>query len=252
MSTLEMLTLRLRRQELTRDDGGRAVWRTLTGEDVIPARAVGILVCDVWDQHWCRGAEERVDAMAARINELLQAARGRGVLIIHSPSDTMDFYAGNQARERVWEAPRVPLPEEREHIDPPLPIDDSDRGCDTKETVEYRVWHRQHRAIHIDEDQDFITDEGQQVYSIIIKRNIRRLLYVGVHTNMCILNRGFGIKQMVRWGVPVALVRDLTDAMYNPAKPPYVSHDEGTQLVVGFIEKFWCPSVSSEDLIAAL
>ena len=72
---------------------------------------------------------------------------------------------------------------------------------------------------------------------------------MGVHTNMCVLNRSFAIKQMVRWGVNIALVRDLTDTMYNPAMPPYVSHDEGTQLVIGYIEKFWCPSVSSDDLL---
>jgi len=249
MSDLEMLHLTMRRQELGKDIGGHTAWRTLTGEEVVPARAVGILICDMWDQHWCRGAEERVDAMAPRMNDVIQAARARGALIIHSPSDTMDFYRGQPARERVWEVPRVPLPDEREHIDPRLPIDDSDEGSDTGETVAYRVWHRQHRAIQIDETNDYITDEGQQVYSIIIKRHVRRLLFMGVHTNMCVLNRSFGIKQMVRWGIPVALVRDLTDTMYNPAMPPYVSHDDGTRLVVEFIEKFWCPSLSSEDLL---
>ena len=71
---------------------------------------------------------------------------------------------------------------------------------------------------------------------------------MGVHTNMCILNRSFGIKQLVRWGVPIALVRDLTDAMYNPVRAPYVSHNEGTQLVIGYIERFWCPSITSGDL----
>ena len=72
-----------------------------------------------------------------------------------------------------------------------------------------------------------------------------------MHTNMCILNRTFSIKQMVRWGVDIALVRDLTDAMYNPARPPYVSHEEGTRLVVEYIEKFWCPTVTSDEVLAA-
>jgi hypothetical protein len=42
--------------------------------------------------------------------------------------------------------------------------------------------------------------------------------------------------------MPIALIRDLTDALYNPARPPYVSHEEGTRLVVEYIEKFWCPT----------
>jgi hypothetical protein len=28
-----------------------------------------------------------------------------------------------------------------------------------------------------------------------------------------------------------------------------VSHDEGTRLVVEFIESFWCPSLVSDDLL---
>jgi len=74
------------------------------------------------------------------------------------------------------------------------------------------------------------------------------VLVMGVHTNMCVLNRSFAIKQMVRWGMRVALIRDLTDAMYNPARPPYVSHAEGTDLVIGYIERFWCPSVDSREI----
>ena len=51
------------------------------------------------------------------------------------------------------------------------------------------------------------------------------------------------------WGVRCVLVRDLTDAMYNPQKAPYVSHERGTELVVEYIEKYWCPSILREDLI---
>jgi hypothetical protein len=29
---------------------------------------------------------------------------------------------------------------------------------------------------------------------------------------------------------------------------PYVSHDEGTRLVIEFIEKFWCPTIESHQL----
>jgi hypothetical protein len=54
---------------------------------------------------------------------------------------------------------------------------------------------------------------------------------------------------MVRWGVNIALARDLTDTMYNPAVRPYVSHEEGTRLVIEFIEKHWCQTILSEDLV---
>lgn len=71
---------------------------------------------------------------------------------------------------------------------------------------------------------------------------------MGVHTNMCVLNRSFAIKQMVKWGVSTLLVRDLTDAMYNPKMKPFVTHARGTELVIGHIETHWCPTVLSQAL----
>jgi hypothetical protein len=69
---------------------------------------------------------------------------------------------------------------------------------------------------------------------------------------MCILNRTFAIKRMTNLGVRCVLVRDLTDAMYDPKASPFVSHEEGTALVIGHIEKYWCPTVLSADLLRAL
>ena len=43
----------------------------------------------------------------------------------------------------------------------------------------------------------------------------------------------------------VAELAPRVDALYNPAMPPYVSHEEGTALVVGYIEKFWCPTAAN-------
>jgi hypothetical protein len=74
-------------------------------------------------------------------------------------------------------------------------------------------------------------------------------MLTGVHTNMCVLGRSFGIRQMVMIGMNVVLVRDLTDGLYDPRKPPHVSHDAGVGLLVGHIEKYWCPTITSSDLL---
>ena len=71
---------------------------------------------------------------------------------------------------------------------------------------------------------------------------------MGVHTNYCIVNRSFGIRQMARVGMNVVLARDLTDALYDPRQPPFVSHARGTEIVVEHIEKYLCPSIMSVDL----
>src|SRR5262245_27614738 len=91
-STLSsMLSLKLRSQELRPDATGHNMWSVTTIEKAIPAREIAIVVCDMWDNHWSRGAAERVNAMAPYMNEVLHAARAKGVRIIHAPSETMDL-----------------------------------------------------------------------------------------------------------------------------------------------------------------
>lgn len=243
----DYLTLHLRSQSLGLDVGGHTCWKEVETEKHLPPRKIAVIVCDMWDQHWSRGAAERVEAMAPRMNQVLKAARDAGMTILHAPSNTLEFYAASRARQRMLEIPLVDAPSNLPRAEPALPIDDTDEGSDTGESQPKRVWTRQHAAIWIDEERDYISDDGRQVLSLLRKLSIEQVLIMGVHTNMCILNRSFGIKQMVRWGVPVALVRDLTDAMYNPAQRPYVNHAAGTQLVIEYIEKFWCPTLFSTD-----
>ena len=196
--------------------------------------------------------------MAPRMNEVVAAARSLGVHIVHAPSAVIAHYEGTAFRQRILAAPVVepPVPintwcnlEPKREVK--LPIDDSDGGCDTGECAQGRPWTRQHPAIEIAES-DAISDDGQEVYSVLHDRGIKTLLFTGVHTNMCVLNRSFGIKQMTRWGVECVLVRDLTDTMYNPKRAPYVSHDEGTELVIEHIEQHWCPTVTSTELMPLL
>lgn len=246
-----MLRLNLRRQELGANERGHAIWREQISEKAIAAARTMLIICDMWDNHWSRGATERVNAMAPRMNAVVQRARARGVRIIHAPSETMSFYANSPARQRLIDLPPMDLPVLTTHADPPLPIDDSDGGSDTGEASWHQAWTRQHPVIEIDPERDGISDDGTEIYRFIQRHGIEQVLIMGVHTNMCILDRSFAIKDMVRRGVPIALVRDLTDTMYNPAKAPYVSHDEGTRLVVGYIEKFWCPTIESSDLSGA-
>ena len=243
------LDMKLRRQELVRENGF-AVWNAITTETRWEPERTALVLCDIWDAHWCRGAVERLNALTPRMNEVTAACRSRGVLIVHAPSDTLDFYRDTPVRSRTESVPPVDPPQDLDLPDPPLPVDASDEGADTGETETFSAWSRQHPDIVIDQERDLMSDSGAQIYACFKHYGIRNMLMMGVHTNMCILHRTFGIKQMVRWGVPVALVRDLTDTMYNPAMPPYVSHDEGTRLVVSFIEKHWCPTVHSSDILS--
>jgi nicotinamidase-related amidase len=122
-------------------------------------------------------------------------------------------------------------------------------GCDDQpQCKNYQAWSRQHPALRI-ADEDGISDNGEEVYSELQRRGIKNLVVMGVHTNMCVLRRTFAIRQMTQWGMRCVLARDLTDTMYNPRMSPQVSHDKGTELVVEYIEKYWCPTILSADLL---
>jgi nicotinamidase-related amidase len=216
----------------------------------------------MWDVHWCKSAARRVEEMAGPLNETLKAARERGIFVIHAPSTTTDFYDGTPQRKRAQEAPYAPTPvplvtsprwgtawywtdAKREGV---LPIDDSDMGCDCKVKCEIGApWKRQIAAIEIAE-ADAITDNGQETWNLLASRGIDNVILCGVHLNMCVLGRPFAIRQMTVLEKKVALMRDMTDTMYNPERPPGVSHFAGTELMVEHVERFWCPTFTSSDI----
>jgi len=244
------LTLRTR----TETPKGSGEWRESMIERDVPVSRAALIICDVWDKHWCVGAMERVGPLAKKAAPVIDLARERGILIIHAPSETMNFYKDEPARLRILEIPKADPPQSANISEPALPIDDSDGGCDTPNNplkVDTAVWTRQHAAIRI-APPDLVSDNGREVYSALKLRGIDTLFVMGVHTNMCILNRSFAIRQMTKWGIHCILIRDLTDAMYNPARRPYVSHDQGTELVIEHIEKYWAPTTTSGELVRAL
>lgn len=217
--------------------------------------ATAIIICDMWDDHYCKLAAQRVGVMAPQMNKVTSAARGHGVMIIHSPSGTLDLYEGTPYRLRMKQAKAAKPPAPLEawcHLDPkkepPLPVDTSKQSCDDPVIgPAVRRFTRQHPGLDII-GYDGISDNGQEIYNFLVQEGIDNVVLMGVHTNMCVLGRPFGIRQMVRLGKNVVLSRDLTDAMYDPRQPPYVSHTRGTEMVIEHIEKYWCPSILGKDL----
>jgi nicotinamidase-related amidase len=230
---------------------GSDSWVEARFEQSIVNSRTAIIITDMWDKHWCAGATERVKQIAMKMEPTLNEARRAGILIVHAPSDTMEFYAKSPGRLLAQNAPHSVPPAPLKFDEGPLPIDDSDEGCDTPSDKPHKAWSREIATLMI-APGDVVSDKGEEIYNVLRQRNIDTLLYMGVHANMCILNRSFGIRQMSKWGLQCILVRDLTDAMYNPASRPFVSHAQGTELVIQHIERYWAPSVTSDELISGL
>ena len=227
------------------------------------AKKTTLIICDMWDDHWCKSAARRVAEMAGPLNEVVQQARARGVFIIHAPSTCTAFYKDTPQRRRAQNAPfaKTPMPLAESPrwgtawcwTDPKheavLPIDDSDMGCSCvgAKCPIREAWTRQIATIEI-APEDAITDNGQETWNLLAERGITNVILCGVHLNMCVLGRPFAIRQQVYLGRNVALMRDMTDTMYNPERPPGVDHFTGTDLVIAHVERHWCPSFTSSDI----
>src|SRR5262245_46254929 len=103
--TIKSWKLNVRHRVETVEGSGR--YHTLTGPEYWIPNQTCIVVCDMWDKHWCDDSTRRVAEMAPRMNEVLKVARDKGVLIIHCPSETMGFYEGTPQRKLAQEAPKV-------------------------------------------------------------------------------------------------------------------------------------------------
>jgi nicotinamidase-related amidase len=249
------LTMRSRAKDApAKEISGKVEWKT---------SATALIICDMWDDHWCKSAARRVEEMTGPLNEVVKKLRDQGVFIIHAPSSVVDFYKNTPQRRYAQNAPFAKPPIKLStkdrwgtkwcwpdpEFEGVLPIDDSDMGCSCKEPkCEIReAWTRQNKGIEI-LGEDAITDNGQEAFNLLSAKKIENVILCGVHLNMCVLGRPFGIRQMVKLGKNVALMRDMTDTMYNPQRPPGVDHFTGTDLVVAHVERYWCPTFTSADL----
>ena len=264
--------LKLKLKEQTQAGDQRGEWKTRIRDETWKPEETAIVVCDVWDLHHCLNAVRRLEQFAPRLNDVLTEARKQGVTIIHSPSDCMAAYAKHPARLRAVQTPvssalphdvkswcsLIPSEERAEY-----PIDQSDGGEDD-DPEEHAAWAEklkamgrnpgtpwksQNKLITIDGDKDYISDRGDEVWNVLEQRGIRNVILTGVHLNMCVLGRPFGLRQMARNGKNVVLMRDMTDTMYNPRRWPFVTHHHATALVVAHVERFVCPTITSDQIV---
>jgi hypothetical protein len=210
----------------------------------------------MWDAHHCVSAARRVAEMAPRVDEVAARLRERGALVVHAPAGCMDFYRDHPARLRALRAPHAPAP---------APIDwngwehDGETGlpatltapgacsCDTPEPCceagPPYPWTRQTPLIRVDPG-DAVSDDGQELFNLLEERGIADVVVMGVHANVCVLGRPYGIRQLVLLGKRPVLCHDLTDSFHRDPR----GHAWGTEQVVAHVERRWCPTMTSDRL----
>jgi nicotinamidase-related amidase len=227
------------------------------------SRRGAVIVCDMWDLRGlghCVSATARIVELAPAIDHVVSGLREQGALIIHAPSECMDFYRDTPARLRALAAAHADAPvpfgwnwpdATREPLVPGLVWSWSDPGlscsCDSpRPCVDDPAppWTRQIDSIEV-KAEDAVTDDGQELFNLLEERGIEHVLLTGVHTNVCVLSREFGIRQLAYLGKMPILCRDLTDSFHRLP----IGHFAGNRQIVEHIERHWCPTVTSDQLV---
>ena len=226
----------------------------------------------MWDSHHCLNAVRRCVEIAPRMNEVLEKAREQGVLIIHAPSSCMEPYKDHPGRKLAKSAPKAAnlpadigqwcklIPSEEKGI---YPIDQTDGGEDD-DLAEHQIWQDKLAALGRNPKSPWKVGNRRCSRSTTKTRSattasrsgtcsksrgINNVILLGVHTNMCVLGRPFGLRQMAKNGKNVVLMRDMTDTMYDPRSGRTSTTSPARDLIVEHIEKFVCPTITSVDFL---
>lgn len=252
-SVLSSMTIRLMSLRSRATDGATVL---VARPDWDNAR-IAVVICDMWNTTPCISAARRVIEMAPRINEVAARLRKDGALIVHAPAGCVEHYAGTPSRERALRAKRVAsrMPvgwhdrdASRESPLPPALADDTPCSCEPGEpcTVEGPPcpWTYQIESIEI-AATDAVTDDGNELLALLEERGIQDVVIMGVHANRCVLGRPYGIRQLVYSGKRPVLCRDLTDSYHRDPR----GHRWGNEEMIAHIERHWCPSLTSNQLV---
>ncbi|MCX6924234.1 MAG: hypothetical protein NT154_13635, partial [Verrucomicrobia bacterium] len=218
-----------------------------------------LIIIDMWNKHWCLNGCEIPKELFPRFSEVVQHARNLGVQIIHSPTEpAMGPYYSHPAYKYMATFPRATLPPAIPHDEYPMPLNVADQGANGPivEVGTEAAGYAQMKEIDIVFEEsglkDGICEPLEPVWNMMQAKGIRNVLITGCAENMCVMGKPLGIRNLVTHGINVVLVRDLTRPMYNPASPPYVNLREATRMMGEYVEKFWCPTIASEQILKSV
>ena len=230
--------------ELTLQTRDPQTGRIISTTEKVDATKVAIVIVDPWNYHWCMTACERLSAMVPRWNRAIEGARKLGMPILWVPSDVLGSYSGYPQRERALAVPLLPVPKLSDM--PPARFTAPGGGCMCGPGFGCVVNYG-HDGMNPDlmlAEDDLIASSTEEVYALLRQRGITHVIYMGLHTNVCLFGKPGALKYMVQAGLKCMLSRDINDAItsYNPATG--FTPDKGTQQTDEDLERAGVPTIN--------
>jgi nicotinamidase-related amidase len=249
---------------------------------VVNPTSLAIVVVDMWNSHGCLTMVQKEVELIPLMNQTLEAARELGMQVVFAPSgcNIAEEWAGKPQRTSVEALDQHPLPASNGfnpekmpdwgsqcmcpiteiQSDSKMPVYNCKRGHSATDQHPDLVVKEQDMFINANDVSNGINTWGapaqQELYNLCMDRGIEYIFYVGCATNMCVVNREFGMVQMRRLNLKPVLIRDLTHAMtyngYNPdtkSLDPNFTPAHGTELSIQSIECYIGPTINSGQIL---
>lgn len=216
----------------------------------VDPKEVAVIAVDMWNWHWCKTSTMRVAALVPRMDQCLKELRQMGVQVFMCPTDVADNYIGTPQVESVLAVKPVTPPKLRTISCPPAP-DGGGCTCGPGHRCAGNYgWDGMHPDLYM-ADTDLMPNDPAMLYAILKERGIKHLIFMGVHTQVCLLGKSVGMRAMLEAGFDCFLARDLTDAhgKYDPATG--LTPDKYTAMVVEHFEKHLSPTIDMMETLRA-
>lgn len=218
-------------------------------DDIKECKNIGLLSIGMWNFHKCKVASEKLNEISIKTNQLMKKIRNGGGKIIHGSSTLVNLPQYKKMRDNITNVPEAKLHDNGMISYPPVPLDDSDGGiCELNKDYD-RKKVVMNPYIEIDYETDVISGHNKEILNYLKFHNIDLLLICGTHTNMCVLDRTYGVKNLIRFGLRTIIIRDLVDVVHNPLMAPFTERDRTNDIMSEWIEQYFCPTIHSEDIL---
>ena len=254
------LRLRPRYYRLYTDPGvelAEANYRHAELDWQLPLREAALICLDCWNDHFSRDTLERIETISRDvIAPLLAACREHGLQVIHAPAWPVAQKHPNWLRLMEDRQPQPPWPDSPDW--PPAPFREKTgefaqfaRPVEPQEEQRIRMRSEQrdfHPAVRPVGDEAVI-HHGEELHRLCAQRGILHLFYVGFNTNACIVERDYGIRDMMGRGYHGILVRDATTGMETHETLPDMTCTRGQ---IASLEQFGAYTIAATELVEAL
>lgn len=221
----------------------------------LPLQETALVLVDCWDYFPLESFVARVGEICeTKIRPVLQVCRQLGMTVVHAPSSQWaanypDFhYAAPQ------EESKTPATPSKSDAWPP-PQEDAFAISRTGAEPEFNAWWETaypdnlRISPHVEPaGDDIVVTTGDELHAICCQRRIKHLIYAGFATNICVLERDYGVRSMRRLGYNIVFIRDATTAIESSDT---VDELWATRAAVFYIELKVGVSVTAAEFVNA-